>query len=146
MPHIQLNFINNSNDTNNSQVVIFQKNEAFNFGERPVAWKTIDNVGRGYNHPFTFSLQNDVVASDSWGNFTPIQSAAEGRQFNVIQSASGAELKAIGTIDGNQVHVINDLVTGAINAHIFKDGKLLATKTGLARAKRRFLNLNLLFG
>ena len=30
---VQLNFINNSNDTNNSEVVIFQKNVATNFDE-----------------------------------------------------------------------------------------------------------------
>ena len=36
---IQLNFINNSNDVNNSEIVIFQKNVATDFDELAVAWQ-----------------------------------------------------------------------------------------------------------
>jgi|GEM_PF-5257396 len=38
MNSIKLNFINHSNDTNNSSVVIFQKNEATSFEELAVAF------------------------------------------------------------------------------------------------------------
>ena len=41
---IQLNFINNSNDANNSQVVIFQKNVATDFDELAVAWQVVSGV------------------------------------------------------------------------------------------------------
>jgi len=136
MADIQLNFINNSNDLNNSQVVIFQKNEAVNFDENAVAWKVIDMIGRGDNHLFTFPLQSDVAASDSWGNFTPIQSAADGQQFSVLQDARGTELEVTGTTSNNQIHVTNALTMGAISANIYKDGKLLATKTGVAPGEK----------
>ena len=61
---IALNFINNSNDANNSQIVIFQKNAAADVDEQPVAWKVIENCGRGDNHPFVLPLANEVTASD----------------------------------------------------------------------------------
>ena len=51
---IKLNFINLSNDVNNSQVVIFQKNVSTDFDELAVAWKVISNCGRGDNHPSSF--------------------------------------------------------------------------------------------
>ena len=46
---IQLNLINNSNDTNNSQIVIFQKNVATSFNEIAVAWQVIQDCGQGDN-------------------------------------------------------------------------------------------------
>ena len=40
---IKLNFINKSKDTNNSSVVVLQKNVAESFDEIAVAWKIIEN-------------------------------------------------------------------------------------------------------
>ena len=57
MNTIKLNFINRSNDQNNSQVVIFQKNVAADLDELAVAWKVIDNCGQGDNHPFNYPMQ-----------------------------------------------------------------------------------------
>ena len=75
---IQLNFINKSNDTNNSEVVIFQKNVATNFDELAVAWLVIKYCGPGDNHPFTFPMSMQVGASDSYGNYTPQLEAQNG--------------------------------------------------------------------
>ena len=71
LSEIKLNYVNHSNDTNNSSVVIFQQNVAENFGEIAIAWLVIKNCGRLDNHPFTYPLQFQVCASDSWGNYTP---------------------------------------------------------------------------
>ena len=68
---VQLNFVNQSNDANNSQIVIFQKNVASDFEELAVAWRVIKYCGQGDNHPFTFPLGLQVGASDSYGNHTP---------------------------------------------------------------------------
>src|SRR6185503_12098065 len=94
--NIQLNFINNSNDANNSEIVIFQKNVATNFDELAVAWQVIRYCGQGDNHPFTFPMTMQVGASSK------------------------------------EVQVLNSLPVGAINASIYKAGKLLAVKTSIA--------------
>src|SRR2546429_5481525 len=47
---VQLNFVNQSNDANNSQIVIFQKNVASDFEELAVAWRVIKYCGQGDNH------------------------------------------------------------------------------------------------
>lgn len=83
---IQLNFINNSNDKGNSQVVLFQKNVAGNFDESAAAWRVIQSCGQGDNHPFDFPMAMPGSAIDS----------------------------------------------GAVNAWIYRDGKLQAAQTGLA--------------
>lgn len=129
---IQLNFINQSNDTNNSQVVIFQKNVATNFSELAVAWQVIKNCAVGDNHPFVFPMTIDVGASDSWGNYTPHLPAQNGQLFAMQTSTSGDQLVMAGPATSpHEVQVLNNLSKGAINANIYKAGKLFATKTGV---------------
>jgi hypothetical protein len=55
MGDIQLNFINQS-DRNNNSIVVFQKNETFDFEDIAVAWKVIRNCVSGDRHPFTFPI------------------------------------------------------------------------------------------
>ncbi len=134
---IQLNFINNSNDANNSQVVIFQKNIATDFDELAVAWLVIQNCGQGDNHPFVFPMAMSVGASDSWGNFTPQLTAQNGQLFTMQLTPSGDMLTYTGAgTSMSEVQVLNGLQKGAINASIYKAGKLLATKTSIAPAQK----------
>jgi hypothetical protein len=48
---IQLNFINESNDTNNSQVVIFQAAAGGGVDDLPVACQVINDCRPGHRHP-----------------------------------------------------------------------------------------------
>ncbi len=134
---IKLNFINLSNDVNNSQVVVFQKNVSTDFDELAVAWKVISNCGRGANHPFVFPMATTVTASDSDGNYMPQKVAQNGQLFTVSRSHSGNLLASGGDAStSREVQVRNDLAAGAINASIFKDGRLLSTKTGVAPGQK----------
>lgn len=137
MADIKLNFINASNDKNNSEIVIFQKNEATSYEEIAVAWKVIEYCGQGWNHPFTYPMDMFVSASDSWGNYSPQKGAANGQLFSVVEDASGDILKYTGQASSlNEVDVLNALEVGAIDANIYKAGRLLATKTGVAPGQK----------
>lgn len=138
MNAIKLNFINRSNDMNNSNVVIFQQNVAENFDELAVAWKVIQNCGRLDNHPFLYPMNFQVSASDSYGNYTPQLTAYDGQAFDMIKSNSGDILQLSTTPASSpyQVEVRNRLSLGAINASCLRDGKLLAVKTGLAPGQK----------
>jgi hypothetical protein len=130
---VKLNFIDNSNDANNSQVVICQKNVTTNFDELVVAWTVIQNCGQGDNHPFNYPMAMAVGASDSWGNYTPQLDAQNGQLFQVALTASGDTLSYAGQgSSSREVQVLNNLAKGAINAGVYKDGKLLAIKTNIA--------------
>ncbi|RKP44621.1 hypothetical protein [Trinickia fusca] len=134
---IKLNFINMSNDVNNTQIVVFQKNVSTDFDELSVAWKVISNCGRSANHPFVFPMQTMVTASDSDGNFMPKKISQNGQLFTVARSHSGNVLAATGVAPtSREVQVRNDLGSGAISASIFKDNRLLATKTGIAPGQK----------
>lgn len=135
---IKLNFINRSSDTNNSSVVIFQKNVAEDFNEIAVAWKVIQNCGRLDNHPFTYPMNFQVAASDSYGNYTPQLTAYEGQAFEMVKSTSGdvLQLATAPATSPTEVEVRNNLSTGSINANCFRSDNLLATKTGLAPGQK----------
>lgn len=131
---IDITFINNSEDMNNSEVVIFQKNVATNFEEIAVAWRVIKNCGRNWTHQFAYPMDFEVAAADSYGNVSDKQNAENGQKWDVVYSNSGDVLQ----LDNNpassytEVEVKNTLSTGSIDAQIYKDGKLLATKTGVS--------------
>jgi len=115
---IRLNFINASNDANNSSIVIFQKNVAAGAEEAPVAWKVIQQCGAGKNHPFLFSTDLSLSAADNHGNYSPALPAEQGRGFAVHPSGSGRRLAADGAApDPSQFHVLNGL-SGPIDARM----------------------------
>ncbi len=135
---VQLKLWNLSNDQNNSQIVIFQKNVATNFDEIAVAWRVINNLGRGNYHPFTYSLEMQVSASDSWGNYTRPKTAYPGELWHMVKTTSGNELlpTAQPSASAEEVQLRNDLEQGAINANVMRDGLLLATKTSVAPGQK----------
>ena len=135
---INLNFINQSNDANNSQVIIFQKNASGPpVNDSVVAWKVITNCNPGWNHPFKFTAQIYVAAGDDWGNFSPQLPANNGDTFSVVNQTSGGALTYSGQgADTQGIEVLNGVSSGTINANIFRDGRLLATKTNLVPGEK----------
>lgn len=135
---VNLTFYNQSNDANNSKVVIFQKNVATTFDEIAVAWVVIENCGLGNHHPFYYPMTMFVSAADSYGNFTPQLKAENGEMFEMVYNTSGDVLQKSTTVSSSpsEVQVLNNLAAGSISANIYKDGKLLATKQTVAPAQK----------
>lgn len=130
---IRLNFVNQSNDVSNSQVVVFQRHTAGGADDLAVAWTVIKNCGQGSHHPFVFPLSLAVGASDSDGNFTPPLPAQNGQLFKMVLNPSGHQLVPAGEADNPQeVQVLNALDSGAIDALCYRAGRLLAVKQGVA--------------
>jgi len=116
---------------------IFQKNVATNFDEIAVAWQVIDNLGAGWVHPFQYDLNLQVGAADSWGNYVPPQNSADGQLWTVTKDCTGDQLNPTGPANSpSEVQVLNGLDQGAIAACMYRSGKLLATKTGVAPGQK----------
>ncbi|MGV3598122.1 MAG: hypothetical protein ACO1PI_09655 [Bacteroidota bacterium] len=130
---IKLNLINRSNDQNNSEIVIFSKNASTDFEETAIAWTVVKYLGQGAHHPFTYPMESAVSAADSYGNYLPQLTANAGEAFHVIRDTSGDVISRLGAATSPQeIQVRNDLPQGAIDALIYKDGKLFTQKTGVA--------------
>lgn len=133
MDNIKLNFINGSNDQNNSTVVIFQKNVAADIDESAVAWRVVKNCAVGFHHSFSFPLDIEISALDSWGNeiVKPI-AAVCGSLYHVHTGCSENSLSLLesGSSD-KKVQLLNNLKQGSIDARIYRDERLLAVKCGV---------------
>lgn len=133
MPDVKLNFINHSNNTKGSPVLIFQKNLVPAKEETAIAWLVIKNCGQGWNHPFIYPAHMYVSTSDSCGNNSPLLVAANGKQFSVVENFSEDIQHYINSASSqNVVEVLNARAEGDIDANIFNDGRLLATTPGIA--------------
>jgi hypothetical protein len=144
MNDIKLNFVNESNDKNNSDIVIFQKNVATNFDELSIAWKVIKNSGKGDHHPFNYSSNMEVSASDSEGNFTPQFATTKGQRWEMKLASSGSVLRLSSTpaTSPDEVEVANGLRYGAINASMYRSGNLLAQQTTIVPDQKVMFRFN----
>ena len=130
---INLRLINRSNDVNNTSYVIFQKNVSTTFEELAVAWRVIQNLDVGEYHPFTYSDNLQVAASDSWGNYTFPIDAKYGLMYQMLRNPSGDQLAQKGEAAGpREIDVKNSLPEGSMNALCYRDDKVLAMKTSIA--------------
>lgn len=137
MASILLNLIDKSNDSNNSSVVVFGKDVTASTDEIAIAWQVIKNLGQGFTHPFTYDLGVSAAASDSYGNYSPRIPAKVGSAFTMTTGESGDVFAQKGeAANPATVEVANDLPRGAINAQIYRSGKLFATKTNLAPGQK----------
>lgn len=129
---IELTFINQSGDTNNSSVVIFQKNAAA-AEALPVAWTVIENCGKGWSHKFNYPIALYAGVEDSWGNVSDLHPAASGQKWKVVKDASGNQmaLDSEPATGPGVVEIKNALPAGTVSAQVYKDGRLLAVNAGL---------------
>ncbi len=136
--NIELTFINQSNDMNNSNVVIFQKNVTTSFDEVAIAWRVIKNCGRGWSHKFDYPHEFSVGAEDAYGNQAGLQLGRFGQKWVVSETASGEALQLGNDYASSisEVEISNSLIKGAVNANIYKDGKILISKTGVVPGQK----------
>lgn len=138
MADIKVNFINRSNDSNKSSILVFQKNVATSYDSLAIAWKVIKNCGTGWQHPFVFPMEFQVSANDSYGNqvIKPL-AATNGQSFQVYSSVSGDAFGLLGAaIASTDVEIKNNLSTGSIDACIYRGGKIIARKTGISPGQK----------
>ncbi len=138
MNSTKLNFINRSNDTSNSRVVIFQKPTTTTFDELTIAWKVIKNCGQGDYHPFLYEYGMQVTAGDSWGNFTQPLAANPGDRFKMIKDNTGDVMRKAdeSASTPSSVEVLNALPKGSISANIYRSGQILAQKKVVAPGQK----------
>jgi hypothetical protein len=127
--NIQLDFINQSDDVNNSQIVVFTSP---GLDKLPLAWLVIQNCGRGDHHPFAYPNEWGVIAADSFGNYSPMLDAEGGQAFAMVRDGSGDVLKLAGaSAVYPHIEVANQLPSGTIDAYLCKAGKRYLAQTGL---------------
>ena len=129
---VQLNFINRANIVNHLPIVI-----TMGCGEyiTPVAWRVIENCGKGENHPFVVPADITIATlNDEFGNFTPQVVAQPGQQYTHALDDNGYDTLTLTgkaeTPDG--IDIVNALPSGTISPKIYRDGLLLGYGAAMA--------------
>lgn len=128
-----LNFVNRSDDGQDKEILLFQKNVTTDMQELAIAWKVIRYCGRECYHPFVFPLKFEVSLGDDYGNFSPRLPADDGQLFAVLPTPSGRRIRCVGqSTTTREIEVLNQLPKGAVNVNIYRGGQLLAQKRSVA--------------
>jgi hypothetical protein len=129
---VKLNFINQS-DASSANVVVFQKNLASRSSHNAIAWLVIENSTPGSNYPFVYSYTPEINATDSYGNATPMMQANTGQLYRVYATPDGNQISSVApTVNQASIQIHNDLQIGNIDANVYRNDKLVASKTGIA--------------
>ena len=138
MNSIKLNFINRSDVTRNSRIVIFQKNEGTSFDDLAIAWKVIKNCSQGDSHPFIYEHDTQIVIGDSYGNMTAPQTLEPGYKYEIIsEEPTGNFLqRSTRAATSSSVEIYN--VSGSHSAivYIYRNRRLIATKGVVASGQK----------
>lgn len=130
---IELNFINESNDTHNTEILFFSQNVPPGTGEAVQAWTVIRNCAVGGHHPFVYPSESTVGYLDGYGNYTRQLPAAPGEAFKAVFTDSGDSIVPNGAADNPQaIELDNALEEDTITALIYKDGRIYTRLASLA--------------
>lgn len=123
---ISIKFVNNSNDVNDSEILVFQENTAMSYSNIAVAWQVIENFGIGDTNTIYYPYALTVSATDSYNNVMPQLDASPGNAFEVVHTDSGNQLLADGSsTDPSEIDVQNNLSQGAISVSLYRNGALV---------------------
>ncbi len=129
MDVVKLNFVNRSNDQNNTEIVIFQKNNAEGFNVSAVAWKVIKGCEPGSNLLFDFPLDSTLQAKRENGSLTPVIKMPYGKVIEVVDDElAGIRLQVVHNVEvsDKEVFVKNSLEDETVEVRIYKGNKLLS--------------------
>jgi len=129
-PEVKLNFVNRSNDANNSQVVVFGQPVGPAIAEAALAWQVISNCGPGWSHPFTWPAAVAIGVVDPHGNVSPPLDIAYGQLAEVVATPTGTALR-ISEQPGppDTIGLVNLLPQGVVAATVFRAGKPYARQS-----------------
>lgn len=137
---IEITFINQSDDMNNSSVVIFQQNVATEFDEIAVAWKVIKNCGRNWSHKFQYPWEYNISTSNTQMQLT----AQHNHQYEVLEESSRAILISHADKGENNkgYTLVNNLPFEVVDADVYKDGTLIAKAPFVAPQQKAVIELS----
>lgn len=131
-PEVKLNFVNRSNGSPATQVLVFGEAVEPSVDEAASAWLVIRNCAPGWSHPFVWPAATSVGVTDAWGNVSPQLGIANGQMAAVVATDSGQSLRLIDqTAPPTAFGVLNQLPQGAVSVTVFRDGRPYAPTRAL---------------
>jgi len=137
MNDVKITYVNHSGNKDAPTVFLFTKNEipTFDALRDDVAWRAIEDVGRGSSCEFNYPIETSVRAS--WNNGTcrtALLESSIGRRYCVTEDDTGIVITADGDAGNTRsIDVVNDI---HVSADLYKDGKLMMRKNVVAYGQK----------
>jgi hypothetical protein len=134
---IKINYINRSINEDLPKIFVFAKNEipTFDALKDGVAWKVIEDIGRGSSCHFDFPLKTSVCATwDNNSNKTAHLPSIIGKRYTVSKDSTGIVLLENGdALDPKAIEINSTIHTqNGISTQLYKDGKMIMKKKTVA--------------
>ncbi len=138
---VKITYVNESANQDLPKIFLFLKNEipTFDALRDGVAWRVIEDVGRGSSCEFNYPIETAVRAS--WNNGTcrtALLDSSIGRRYCVTEDDTGIVIAADGDAGNTRsIDVVNDIrVGGGVSADLYKDGHIMMTKDIVAYGQK----------
>jgi len=138
---VKITYVNDSANQDLPKVFLFLKNEipTFDALREGVAWRVIEDVGRGSSCEFVYPIETSVSAS--WSDNTcrtALLESSIGKRYCVTEDDTGITILSSGDAgDTRSIDIVNDIhVSGGISADLYKDGKLMMRKNIVAYGQK----------
>lgn len=138
---VRITYINKSMNRDMPKIFLFMKNEipTFDALREGVAWKVIENVGRGSSCKINFPIITEVATS--WDDHTcqtmrlPL---SNGCCYSVLEDDTGIVLNAdVNAGHTHSIDVVNNVhVENGVSVDLYKDGQLMMTKKTVAHGQK----------
>jgi hypothetical protein len=125
---VQLVFINESDAGMQTNVVLFQRNNAVDApNERPIAWRVLPVAGRGAQQKMHVSKRLSVAAKDPLGSVCEQHLTEYEQHWDVITTRNRDWMILNNDVtEPDRIAIRNNLSRASITAQVYKDGRLLA--------------------
>ena len=135
--NVKITYVNRSMNQDLPKIFLFLKNEipTFDALKEGVAWRVLEDVGRGSSCKLNYPIETAVSAS--WNDHTcqtAMLDSTIGKRYCVAEDETGITISEDGnagntrSIDvANKIHVAN-----GISVDLYKDGKLMMRKKTVA--------------
>jgi len=138
---VKITYVNESANQDLPKIFLFLKNmvPTFDALRDGVAWRVIQDVGRGSSCRFEYPIETSVRAS--WNKNTcrtALLDSVIGGRYAVVEDETGITITTDGDAGNTRsIDVVNDVkVEGGISADLYKDGKLMMRKNIVAYGQK----------
>lgn len=139
--NVKIKYVNKSMNKDLPKIFIFMKNEipTFDVLKDGVAWKVIEDVGRGSGCTFNFPIETQV--GSSWNDQTcrtQILDLNIGSKYVIEKNENGIVLLEDGNAgDTKSIDVTNQVnVDNGVSVDLYKDGKIMMRKNIVAYGQK----------
>ncbi len=131
MPDIQLNFINNSGDQDNTRIVIFQGPESLGGTERAagqaaVVWAVLPELATGARHVLTFPAGMLVMAEDFRGQVSQQLSVTGGETLEAVKNGEALSLVQLSRNPGDDTIILLNKTGEEIIFTVFRNDAIVS--------------------